>query len=336
MFEIKVLRNAYQEAYEETPRGPLPMVFDDHLYRGPFQTLDNEGAAHGPIQCLYNGTIPVEYKVKGKKVTGFGIRFESLDNEFGSVVLGTVDADTQMIILDGPRIACAQDPAIMVIGGRAILTCNVYTVEDGVINSVRQYFYYLDDLSKPFAIGPLGQKCCRLIDLPKGKIGVFARKQEWPEMRGQLAYIEIDTLGELEGAIPQAKLIGPITSNDCWLGANQLLSLDKAGRYIGVIGHIADFDPEQLALGKEKKRYFATAAVFDRQTQTIVDMVIIADAANLEFNKHSKLECLGFVIYSSGVVPQAGFYRYRFYGGYGDIRSFWWDMNIPLFDYYIQ
>ena len=331
MFQMSRLKRHYEASFHTTgPCGPLPLVFDGHLVYGPFKPLNTEGFEIGGFETLYNCSGIMEMD-DGKKI--IAVRYEAFNNELGSVVLGHIDEDG-LIILDGPRFGCAQDPTFVKIAGKIILSFNGYTSANAKITSVRQYFYFLDDLTRPFAIGPLGQKCCRLIDLPGNKIGIMGRRQDWPIMRGQLTYTEIDSLAQLQEAISQAELIGPITNNNCWLGANQLLPLDSRGRYIGILGHIAELISGKSTGGAEKKRYFATASVFDRKTKRIIAMNIIADAADLPFKEDAKMNLLDRVIYPGGLVRQKGPFHYRLYGGYGDIRCFYWDLNIPLFDQY--
>jgi len=165
-------------------------------------------------------------------------------------------------------------------------------------------------LSVPFAKSPIGMKDIRLIELLSGKIAVFTRPMGGEAGLGKIAYIEIDSLSDLQKAIPKAKIIDNLFCENEWGGANDLYLL-RNGK-IGVLGHIAQFK------GKIKN-YYAVSFVFDPKTKNVSGVNILTTVNDFPRVK-SKRKDLAKIIFSGGMERNADGTA-SLYVGIGDMNA---------------
>lgn len=142
-----------------------------------------------------------------------------------------------------------------------------------VFNTVFYKGTNLNNLEE-FAVGPEGMKDIRIIDLGNGKIGVFTRPRLGIYELGQIGYVEIDNLLDLNDPelLSKARIIEGLFIPDEWGGANQLHLLSE-GR-IGVIGHIAYRDEE------ENRHYYVMSFIYNPKNHTTTPVKIIATIDN--------------------------------------------------------
>jgi len=265
---------------------------------------------------VYNGTPPFEIDVDGKKRKIMVMRVEPRGNEFDSKVyffeqLNELDEFTWNKIDDAP-VFNMQDPFVTTMGGEIIIggvEVSPILLDDNEDATYRTIFYKgksLDTLEK-FAVGPEKMKDIRITELENGHIGVFTRPQDGIYGPGQIAYIELDGLVDLNpGNISKAKVIENQFISTEWGGANQL-HLREDGK-IGVIGHIACFDEEF------NKIYYAVSFIFDPKTQIASPLKIIATRDNFPEGE-SKKPNLKKVIFPGGI------HKNFLYAGLGDAGS---------------
>lgn len=176
----------------------------------------------------------------------------------------------------------------------------------------------------PFAIGPEQMKDIRLIQIAKGRIGVFTRPQGGQfGGRGRIGYIEIESLEELQRALAQfdeqkdpQTLISGLFIDEAggegeWGGANQLFLLPDGK--IGVLGHIAGFGDDG------KKDYYPITFVFDPRARSVSHVQIIATAAQFP-QVEAKKGDLGSILFSGGLV-RSGEETSWLYVGIGDSKG---------------
>ncbi|MEK7544243.1 MAG: DUF1861 family protein [Patescibacteria group bacterium] len=182
------------------------------------------------------------------------------------------------------------------------------------------------DTVAPFAIGPEKMKDIRLIQLEPGRIGVFTRPQGPGSQfggRGQIGYVEIASLGELQSALtrfdqqkdPRTLIRGlfvdSASGEEEWGGANQLCLLPDGK--IGVLGHIAGFN------GDGKKDYYPITFIFDPKDKSVSHVKIIATAAQFPAVEAKKGD-LGSILFSGGLVRSDEGYSWL-YVGIGDSKG---------------
>jgi hypothetical protein len=330
MFDVDVLLARYQQIPESFCAGQLEFQLPNGrpIRHSPYDEFNSE--RNLVLQTIYNAGSPYQDILP--------VRVEPKDCEVGDIVLCT--KNNRLWNLSGIRVHHAQDPHIMLIGGTPCITyIAIDTSDNKSVRSYQQAIAKLKTPDQPFIFGPIGQKGCRTLDLPKSKkILGFGRTQEWPTLLGKLTYFEVDTVDEVGSALAAAPMIPDVNPDNTWVGTNQLILLDTVReRYIGVIMHIARFNPVLQVRGIEKKEYFAAAAVFDREANELVGIEIIATAHDFAFGSINKMESLGSVIYPGGICRTDGpFGGYRLYGGVGDLCCFWKDVDISLFKRYIR
>lgn len=265
---------------------------------------------------IYNPTKPIEKDGK-RFILG---RVEPLDSE-DSKVMFFVEENNKWKVYSHP-IFNLQDPfynknirGYQILGGvRTYIDPNSPDLGyETVFYKYRECATELIDsagrLAEPFCVGPKKMKDIRLIELSSGKIGVFTRPQGGEAGLGKIAYIEIDTLDELEKAIPQAKIIPGLFYGEEWGGANELYLLKNGN--IGVLGHIAHFEGNL-------RHYYAISFTFDRKLFEAFNVEILATAEEFPEVK-SKNELLGKILFSGGLVRKDNG-KAELYVGVGDTK----------------
>lgn len=242
---------------------------------------------------VYNITAPFEDN--GKLVIAG--RVEARDTEHSEVIFFT-EAEGRWTPLEGMGTYELQDPFVSFIGGQLIfggVEIFPHPENEGAL-SWRTAFYKGADLHhlKRFAIGPDGMKDIRLIQLDDGRIGVFTRPQGTKGGRGKIGYITIDHLDELRPErIEAAPLIQDHFIQEEWGGANEIHLLPNGK--IGVLGHIASFDPEG------DRHYYPMTFLYDPKTNVITQMDIIATRADFPEGPAKRAD-LKDVLFSGGLL----------------------------------
>lgn len=297
----KLLQN-YQNSCNNLPQGEiLPFAEEEKLFDGK-QNI-----------TVYNPTKPI--KKNGKKFL-LG-RVEPIDSHDSKAAF-FVEENGEWQMFPHPTFKL-EDPfyienihGFQILGG--VETSPGY---DGAINFRTIFYRYKncateliknDKIKSPFAKSPWGMKDIRLVELKNGRIGVFTRPRGGKACLGKIAYIEIDSLDDLEKNIPRAEIISDLFYENEWGGANELHLLDN-GR-IGVLGHIAHFEGNI-------RHYYAMSFIFDPKTKGVSHMKIILTADSFPGVK-SKEPTLGNIIFSGGLERDSKSNSANLYVGIGD------------------
>ncbi|MFZ2201784.1 MAG: DUF1861 family protein [Microgenomates group bacterium] len=278
-------------------------------------------------------------------VTYLWARVEDRSRETGSKsMLFEEGEDGVWNIVEGaPVFDNLQDPFYCgFFNGRHIFGgVQIYKVEGSKDLGYRTAFYNLgesftDVLSsggktiEPLAVGPEKMKGIRLIQLEEGRIGVFTRPQGDFGGRGKVGYFEINHIDELKEALTNFdRLKDPSTFvyglfiDDEWGGPNQPRPRLLPGGKIGIVGHIAGFGDEKYTTAdgseKAKKDYYPITYIFDRKTNTVSNVQIIATTEQFP-EVEAKQAQLGKILYSGGLVNRGDGYAWL-YLGIGDTKS---------------
>lgn len=180
--------------------------------------------------------------------------------------------------------------------------------------SYRTVFYRGTDVSSltKFAVGPDMMKDIRLASLPSGRIAVFTRPQGGQYGRGNIGYVRLESLDDLNAQnILSAKIIENQFSPGEWGGANELHVLDDGT--IGVLGHIAHEDAEG------GKHYYAMSFVYNPETHSASPVQIIATRRNFPPGK-KKMPELEDVVFPGGMIRH-GDGTATLYAGLSDIEA---------------
>jgi len=251
---------------------------------------------------IYNPTKPI----CSDKMKCLAVRVEPRKSEHNSKVMIFEDKDNDGIwkLLDQGPVFGLQDPFIIqdVQGWHIIGGVRVYpekstgklgyeTVFYRYKKNVFELYDEKNNLVAPFAVGPKKMKDIRLIDLRNGKIGVFTRPQGGEFGLGKIGYVEIDSLDGLELAIPRAKIIEGLFTEEEWGGANELHLLSDGN--IGVLGHIAHKE-------NEIKHYYSFSFVYNPINHTFSHEKVISTADDFP-HVDSKHDLLGRVLFSGGL-----------------------------------
>lgn len=256
--DIPRLLRAYEQQVTQPPGELLPLVgkdFDEH--GRPYDTY-NISAPFINTGHEYIAVRTEPRKAEHQTTTKF-FKYENY---------------TWVEDMETPTLSL-QDPSVTRINGELVVGgVKTYSLDDGGIGYKMEFYKgrTLKELEK-FAEGPTIMKGIRLVQLPDGKIGVFTRPQGVVNGvdygRGQICYIEIDSLDQLSAdIILQAKQIGLQFTNGRWGGSNEAYVLTN-GR-IGVLFHIAQLDEDY------GKHYYAGVFTMDRHTYGVADVRIIA------------------------------------------------------------
>ena len=148
-----------------------------------------------------------------------------------------------------------------------------------------------------FANGPDYMKDIRLIELQNGRIGIFTRPRGEIGGRGQIGFLTIRSLDEINAdTLLNAKLIDGQFIKEEWGGANELHLLNNG--LIGVLGHIACYDE------KENRHYYSITFSLNPNTGEVSPMKIIATRADF-ITSVAKRADLVDVIFSGGIVRRS-------------------------------
>lgn len=268
-----------------------------------FQGVDNG-------KDIYNITAP--FKDGGQwYIAG---RVEARDSEDSEVIFFRRTADGWMAETDIAPLKL-QDPFVAVIDGLLVLGgVEVFADQEhpGQLN-YRTIFYKGPSIRalNPFAKGPDRMKDIRLCQLPDQRILVMTRPQGDIGGRGQIGYIMIDSLADLNPeTIANAVILKNQFIPEEWGGCNELHRLGNG--LIGVLGHIAKYDDAG------DRHYYATAFCFNAANGTYSPMKIIAVRDNFA-DGPSKRPDLRDVIFSGGLIRQGR--QAQLYCGVSDVEG---------------
>lgn len=278
-----------------------------------------EAGSHCSEITFYNPTRPLCWSDKRCLL----VRVEPIHSEDNSKVMFFEDKNSDgvwTLLRDAPVFGL-QDPfycenvgGYNIIGGVKISQDQKDLDYQTVFYRYKETIFELIDqngvLGKPFAKGPSKMKDIRLIGLKNGMIGVFTRPQGGLAGLGQIGYIEIENLEQLEDAISKAKLIDGLFADEEWGGANELHMLPDGK--IGVLGHVAHFE-------EGAKHYYAISFVFDPESQSVGDTKLLSTADNFPSVPVKKSD-LGKVIFSGGLERNQDGTAYL-YAGIGDTNA---------------
>jgi hypothetical protein len=281
---------------------------------------------------VYNITAPFKTTFNGVQEEVIAGRVEERDSENSNVIFFTKVSDSEIEYwkpLKNAPVFNLQDPFFSKIGDDLVVGGVNLIEKDGQITSYYTSFYRgksLDSL-KHLTDGPKGMKDIRLVELEKGRIGVFTRPQGKIGGKGKIGYTEISDLGELNSTlIDQAPLIEQLEAQfgkDVWGGVNAAYPLKNSK--IGVLGHIAYWSHEGTKI--YQRHYHSITFVFNPVTRKVSDIKIIA-TRNLLPPGASKRADLVDVIFSGGINIENN--QYYLYGGAGDAESFKLHIDNPF------
>lgn len=245
---------------------------------------------------VYNITAPFEDE--GELVIAG--RVESRDSEHSQVYF-FVEQDGQWVPREGAPVLELQDPFFAKMAGELVLggvQIFPHPTNEGALGW-RTVFYKGSTIAslKEFAKGPDGMKDLRLVELTDGSIGVLTRPQGDKGGRGKIGWTRISSLEELTiDVIEHAPLLEGQFVDAEWGGANEPHLL--ANGLVGVLGHIASFDPEG------NRHYYPMAFALNPETGDISDIELIATRSHF-LPGPAKRPDLVDVVFSGGLVRNA-------------------------------
>ena len=241
---------------------------------------------------VYNPTKAFPYK--GKKM--ICARVEKRDSETSRTVFFEEVQPEVYQPAEGWQRYDLQDPCLARVRGRYVLGgTEVFPHPENPERICwRTVFYYGTDLEKltRLAEGPDGMKDVRLVELADSRIGVFTRPQGAKGGRGKIGFTIVDGFDEVTARVMEDAPLLPLFGEEEWGGVNEALLLPD-GR-IGVLGHIACFEPEEV------RHYFPMSFVFDPESRECTDVKILAERREF-LPGPSKRPDLEDVLFSGGI-----------------------------------
>lgn len=149
------------------------------------------------------------------------------------------------------------------------------------------------ELLQPLAVGPVGMKDIRLLELKRGRIGVFTRPQGNKGGLGKIGFTTISDLRELsKAAILNAPIIQSLFADGVeYGGVNNAYPL--LGDRIGILGHIA-------RIRDGFYEYYAFTCVFDPNSDAVINQKIIVGYQNFP-KAEAKTPQLARVVFPGGL-----------------------------------
>lgn len=244
---------------------------------------------------VYNPTAAFSYK--GKKL--LCARVEKRDSEVSQAVFFEETEKDVYQVIDGWMRYHLQDPCIAYVHGHYVLggTEVFPNPENPDRICWRTVFYYGKELAHltRLAEGPNGMKDVRLVEMKDGRIGIFTRPQGEKGGRGKIGFAAVDDFSEVTAKVMEEAPLLPLFHEEEWGGVNEAFLLSD-GR-IGVLGHIACFEPEEV------RHYFPMAFVFDPESRECENIRILAERKEL-LPGPSKRPDLQDVLFSGGLIPE--------------------------------
>jgi len=270
---------------------------------------------------VYNPTKPFAIKFHGKMVTVMAARVESRPLETGTQAMFFVEANGLWAPLIGAPVFDMQDPFFSFLEGELVFG-GVETFEKPPGLGYRTVFYRghsLEELDpkKPFRIGPDGMKDIRLVEISKGKIGLFTRPQgiipgtTTDAGPGKIGFKIMNRIEDLNADyITDTPLIPDQFFNGDWGGTNEAQMLPNGK--ICVLAHLARFDAQR------NRHYYAVVFTLDPATGKASPIEVILERGQLTngLKGDSKRLDLIDVVFSAGLILNAN--TVTLYVGAGD------------------
>ncbi len=244
---------------------------------------------------VYNPTAAFSYK--GRKL--LCARVEKRESEVSRAVFFEETEKDIYQVIDGWKTYNIQDPCIAYVHGYYVLGGTELFPNpenpDGIC--WRTVFYYGKELEcmKRLAEGPSGMKDVRLVEMKDGRIGIFTRPQGEKGGRGKIGFTVVDDFSEVTAEVMEEAPLLSLFRDEEWGGVNEAFLLSD-GR-IGVLGHIACFEPEEV------RHYFPMAFVFDPESRECKNIKILAERSEL-LPGPSKRPDLQDVLFSGGLIRE--------------------------------
>jgi hypothetical protein len=228
--------------------------------------------------------------------TVIGVRSEPQDNQFGSTVaFFALNPDGSHRPYETKPFRL-QDPFITPISTDETLFGGVELVMDkensDKLDVYRTVFYRGTSINsfEQFATGPSGMKDIRPLIKRSGKINVYPRPQHGEAYPGQISFVTLDSLDQLNDheLLTNAPLLKTRYPAGEWGGANQVQEILE-GAYEGwnlILAHRAYYDE------KRNKHYVLTAAVHDGVSaeSEFIDLGVISERRDFPFpDQHPKV-----------------------------------------------
>ncbi|MCM1189598.1 MAG: DUF1861 family protein [bacterium] len=242
---------------------------------------------------VYNPTAPFFYQ--GKRI--LCARVEKRDSEASQAVFFEETGENIYRVLEGWRRYELQDPSIARVCGRYVLGGTEVFERPGEPGRLCWHtsFYYGGDLEhlEKLADGPDGMKDVRLVELADKRIGIFTRPQGEKGGRGKIGFTAVEDFSQVTAAKMEEAPLLELFGAEEWGGVNEAVLLQD-GR-IGVLGHIACFEPENV------RHYFPMAFLFDPADRTYSGLKILAERKEF-LPGPSKRPDLEDVLFSGGLL----------------------------------
>lgn len=273
---------------------------------------------------VYNITSPFE----DNGVLTVAGRVEARDSELSEVIFFKFDDGKWM-----PRNDVAtfklQDPFITKINGELIfggVEIETSSENPEKIISWKTQFYRGENIGnlKHFASGPDRMKDIRLLQMVDGTIGVFTRPQGTPGGKGQIGFIKIKSLEDLnEVVMAKATLFEDQFIAEEWGGANEPHLLSNG--LIGVLGHIAYMDKEG------NRHYHSMAFALNSDTLEKSPAKIITIRSDFQEGAYKRPDLID-VIFSGG-LRRLGNGEAELYVGVSDAEAHMITIADPFAEY---
>jgi hypothetical protein len=272
---------------------------------------------------VYNITAPFEDR--GEMIIAG--RVERRNSVISEVVFFRQDGERW--IAKENTIARTQDPFFTKVNGELVLGgVEIMTDPDDperIISWVTRFYKGKDiDSLEPFTTGPERMKDIRVVELPDGSIGVFTRPQGEIGGMGQIGFIKLPSLDELnEENILKAHIFKDQIVPEEWGGANEPHLLKNG--LIGVLGHIACMDHER------KKHYYSMVFTLNPETKEKTPIKIIADRSSFPEGPAKRPDLVD-ILFSGGLVRLDNG-KAKLYTGVSDTEAHVLTIDDPFLEY---
>lgn len=317
--DYQILENC-SEAFERYKDKKLGLVQDGLYNGGRLLNLDSDQQT---LRKIYGYKVPDGMKLDVYNITApfelngstyIAGRLHARDSRYYSSIVFFKQSGKKWLA-EEKAIQNLEDPFIAKIHGKTIFGgVRLYKDRDhNLINLVTLFFEMksLEDL-KLLAKGPPKMKDIRLVGLKKGKVGVFTRPQGEIGGRGQIGYITLNSIDDLNaGYIIEAPIIPLLFNPYEWGGVDDA---HLVGSQILVLGHRAYWDNIF-----KLRRYRAWMFNIDSKSFKYTDLGIVA--AREDFPKSpARSKELRDVFFPGGLKKFKDGWC-KIYGGINDVSA---------------
>jgi hypothetical protein len=222
-----------------------------------------------------------------------------------------------------------QDPFIakiygeLIFGGVEVITSS--NDPNHIVSWVTQFYRGKNiDSLRHFAAGPDMMKDIRLIELTDKRIGVFTRPQGTIGGRGQIGFLILQSLDELNSEnLSRSHIFNDQFIKEEWGGVNEAQLLENG--WVGVLGHIACMD------NQSHKHYYSIVFAMNPDTCEKSPLKIIAIRNDFPPGPE-KRHGLKDVIFSGG-LRRLGYGRAELSVGVSDAEAYRIEIPDPFDEY---